>query len=66
MTPRDRRQADKERYQTYTLNANDVVTPISYEVLLENDQANGHAPECPNQTSQDDVKENKVQQFQSW
>ena len=32
LTPRDRRQADKERYQTYTLNANPV------EEIMENGQ----------------------------
>ena len=54
MTPRDRRQADKDRYQTYTLNANDIASPISYDVLLENTSASS------NQHNQEDVKETKV------
>ena len=55
LTPRDRRQADKERYQTYTLNANPV----------EENVENGFIPDNSTQNNCDETKKTAKQRRSS-
>ena len=60
LTPRARRQAEKDRYQTYTLNANEIEIAANMEFYTEKDIENGQVP-VEYTAESADTKENQVQ-----